>query len=523
MKLIDTSTLTPQSIDAMGATERLQIYNGLDCCVTHEVDEVITQDFNPLTLRTYDFSRRLQAPVLEMNMRGVLIDQYELSRLIVEFEEALVQLKWQFDHICTEVFGETFSMSSPLQMKRLFYDVLRLPEIKKRNAKGERVVTTDRAALEKLRAHFYAQPFVSHILGCRDLEKKLQFLRSDIDADSRLRTSFNIAGTNTGRFASNFSDFGSGTNLQNIERKLRRVIVSDPGYKFCNIDIEQGDSRNLGFLLGELFNDWDYLDACESGDLHTIVSRAAWPGLPWTGDPKQDRAIADGPFYRMFSYRDMAKRLGHGTNFLGTPYTMAENTKLPQRDVKTFQSGYFSRFPGLSKYHDHVRWQLRTVHKLVTPFGRERHFYGRADDDTTVREAVAYCPQSMTAEEINIMLEKAWDLNIAQCLLQVHDSILFQYREDQEAVIVPKLLECCRVSLTSTTGRVFNASTEAKIGWNWADTEFEKDGSVKENPDGLRKWKGSDPRRRSASPKTSVLDRVLPRIDRTPRFAANPA
>jgi hypothetical protein len=119
----------------------------------------------------------------------------------------------------------------------------------------------------------------------RDLGKSIGFLETAIDPDGRIRSDLKIAGTVTGRFASSITDFGTGTNLQNVTESLRSVFVADPGYKFANLDLEQGDSRNVGAICWNLFcdnPDWDertagaYLDACESGDLHTTVAKMAY-------------------------------------------------------------------------------------------------------------------------------------------------------------------------------------------------------------------------------------------------------
>src|SRR6516162_7019940 len=145
----------------------------------------------------------------------------------------------------------------------------------------------------------------------RDIAKKVSVLRTDIDPDGRMRTSYNIAGTSTGRFSSSLSDFGTGTNLQNIENRLRSVFVADQGMKFAYIDLEQAESRLVGAIEWNLFKDGVYLEACESGDLHTSVCRLAWGDvLPWTGDLETDKGLAKKPFYRQHSFRHMAKVLG---------------------------------------------------------------------------------------------------------------------------------------------------------------------------------------------------------------------
>jgi hypothetical protein len=75
MKVTRTDLLRPGQPPS--ETERLWIYNGLDCCVTLEVLEEILPQLDNLTGGVYALSRALQGPVLEMNMRGVLIDEHE--------------------------------------------------------------------------------------------------------------------------------------------------------------------------------------------------------------------------------------------------------------------------------------------------------------------------------------------------------------------------------------------------------------------------------------------------------------
>src|SRR5262252_1685006 len=324
----------------MNKTESLYAYNGIDTMVTLEVLNAILPQLSPATTATYDLSRSLQGPVLDMNMRGVLIDEERRQSVLESYRWEIIHLTERLNRLIREGIGFDFSISknrkyewpSDDQLKTLFYEVLQLPIIRKRNSNGDLVPTVDHDALEKLEGYFHAEPVVRYIFALRDLAKKVAFLSTAIDSDGRLRTSFNIAGTNTGRFASSFSDFGTGTNLQNIENKLRRVIIADPGKKFCNIDLEQADARGVGAIHWNLFRDGRYLDACESGDLHTTVARSGFPHLGWSGDIALDRDIADGKFYREWSFRDASKRLGHGTNYQGQVDKMSRATHIPISD-----------------------------------------------------------------------------------------------------------------------------------------------------------------------------------------------
>jgi hypothetical protein len=106
----------------------------------------------------------------------------------------------------------------------------------------------------------------------------------------------------------------------------------------------------------------------------------------------------------------------------------------------------------------------------------------------------------MTAEEINIGMMNLFRANRVQLLVQVHDSILVQYPEEQEDEIVPWIIEALKAPLELSFGRRFVVPTEAKVGWNWGDENSDsKKGLL--NPDGLIKYKGTDKRRRTEAPR----------------------
>jgi len=503
MKAIRTHELTPEALARLGQTELLHIYNGLDCCVTHEVLDVIKPQLDNVTSATYAFSKSLQAPVLEMRLRGVLVDERWRQETIKSYERDLSAIAGNLNRILLEGIGHPINWNSPAQLKHLLYHVMGLPIQKKRNQKGLYVETADRDALEKLESYFLAQPIVSHILALRDIGKKIGVLKTSIDPDGRMRTSYNIAGTTTGRFSSNLSDFGTGTNLQNIEERLRRPFIADPGMKFAYIDLEQAESRLVGAIEWNLFGDGRYLDACESGDLHTSVCRLAWTELGWTGDLKRDREIADQPFYRQHSYRHMAKVLGHGTNYAGKPYTMAKHTKLESALISQFQSKYFNAFPSHQRWHAAIQSELLTTGSHTTITGRRRWFFGRRNDDSVVREAIAYGPQGAVGDILNNGMLAVWRLGICQLLLQIHDAILIQYPEEREDEILPQVLKAILVPVELVNGRTLIIPSEAQVGWNWAKQDDN-------NPDGLTKYRGNDPRKRTEgfTKLAGLLDRV---------------
>jgi hypothetical protein len=274
--------------------------------------------------------------------------------------------------------------------------------------------------------------------------------------------------------------------------------------KFANFDLEQGDARNVGALCWERFLEshgekfaGSYLNAAESTDLHTGVARMVWPQLEW-GEQSNWPRVAGQLFYRNDSYRQISKKLGHATNFDGQARTLSQRAKVDKRTVESFQRDYFAAFPCVKERINWVKRELRESSTITTLFGRRRIFFGHPEAGETQREAIAYEPQSMTAEEINRGMLKVWLAHKVWLHLQVHDSILIQYKEEEENEIIPWCLEQMRVPLILARGREFAVPVEAKVGWNWGDVKYGKDGQVIGNPLGLIKWKGSDTRKRAA-------------------------
>lgn len=501
MPYIFTESLTPSSLSAH---EQHQVYCGLDCCVTTEVHGELRRLFNQEP-EIYSFERALQGPYLEIMQRGFAVDQLSRGAAQTELRARIDKLEETLNLFAQAFWGKPLNPRSPAQLKDFFFGAMGLPEVKI-SQKGERKVSTNREALEKLEAYLYARPIISCILAIRDLGKQLQVFETEIDPDARFRTSYNIAGTETGRPSSSSNAFGTGGNAQNIAPGLRYVFIADPGWKICVIDLEQVEARDVGWFEGTLFGDWSFLDACEGGDLHTTNCRLIWPELAWTGDPKQDRALADTRFYREFSYRDMSKRGGHLSNYHGSAWTMARSLKIPLKVAEDFQSRYCTgpscAYPAHQLYWQWIAEQLQTTNKLRTPFGRERHFFGRPGDDTTLREAIAFLPQSTTADRMNLGLWRVWKhMPQVQLLAQTYDSITFQFQGDEQTVI-PEALERIRVELSEPGGRRYVVPGEAKLGWNWGAQVTEADQArarergqkpPRLNPDGLVKWKPGRP------------------------------
>lgn len=512
MPVVKTHELTPSS----APDQQMQIYNALDCCLTFEIFEELRKQENQDSV-TYNFERALQGPYLEIMLRGVLVDEYERREAIKGLKTEVMTLGGDealnpdgtLQQMAKAIWDKPLNPRSHHQLKAFFYTTMKIPEIVSYK-KGQRKVSMDREALEKLWLYFYARPIVSAIIAIRDRTKQIEILETEVDSDKRLRTSYNIAGTETGRSSSSENAFGTGGNLMNWPDKLRRVVIADPGFKLCVIDGEQAEARDIGFWCLMLFDDPVYLDAAESGDLHTYNCRLTWPDMPWTGDLKKDRAIAEQPFYRDFDYRFMMKKGGHGSTYLGKPPTIAKHMKIPPKMVEEFQQRFFGAYPCIPRLHTWTIGKVQTPPFMIeTPFGRKRHFFGRQTDEATHREAVAFLGQSPTADRTSLGMLRIWQHfgNTVHLLGQTYDSVTFQYPQELENTIIPKAIELFQDIPLFHKGRRFIVPGEAKVGWNWSkahDSAKPISNKNRFNPNGLIKYNGDDKRSR-----LSGLDRPL--------------
>jgi hypothetical protein len=190
------------------------VHNCEDAVRTYECAEELDKILDTLQFREhYVHQMRLWQATLRTMLRGVRIDQGRKNRLAMELIEAADIRQKQINLIV----GHELNCRSPLQMRKLFYDDLKLPEVHHRKSGN---VTLDDKALESLAGKQpLIRPLVERIQQLRSIGVFLStFVQSRLDTDNRMRCSFNPTGTETFRFSSSENAFGSGTNLQNLPK-----------------------------------------------------------------------------------------------------------------------------------------------------------------------------------------------------------------------------------------------------------------------------------------------------------------
>lgn len=503
--------------EARDSTLELWIYNGLDSAITREVRDEMRKKLEPSSELAYNFARGMLAPALEMMFRGVRIDEAKRGELIYDFKQKLERLDRYFNLILRTGFGRELNPRSVPQLKEFFYTFLGLEERKKYDKQTkEMVVTVDREALEDIaEKELIARPVCNLLMKMRDTKKLLDVAESGI-RNGRMHCTYNVVGATTQRWSSSEDAFGSGTNLQNITDEMREMFIADPGKKLGYVDLSQAESVGTAYISG----DEAYIKACTSGDLHTFVCRMIEPNLGWTGDIKKDREKAEEPFFRHYSRRDGGKACGHASNYAGDPYAIYKNLiakgiYFELSFIRAFQELYYRAFPGILEWHLHVERMLAQFKYVENPFGYRLHFFGRTNDKTTIKAAIAGIPQSTIGQLLNLGLYRVWKARQVQILLQVHDCIIFQFDDNPEAErrAMRHVIETVRIPVPVRdihgTVRTMCIQSDGATGWNWRarKTEKQEDGTIKIiNEHGLKKYSPDVPDTRSA-PSYSVLHR----------------
>ena len=185
---------------------------------------------------------------------------------------------------------------------------------------------------------------------------------------------------------------------------------------------------------------------------------------------------------------------------------MAKHSHIDIKLIEHYQSVYFSACPELPKWHQWVVEQVQTKGEIVTMLGRARRFFGRPNDDATIREAVAYEPQSVAADYCNESMLRLHKLILAEKLpatlrLSKHDELIFscaETLEEQVAVVIKEQMER-RIIITAPSGntRSWYVPAEVETGWNLGRLSKDNpngishlmDGRKRVESSGWREWK----------------------------------
>jgi DNA polymerase-1 len=397
--------------------------------------------------------------VVDMQRAGIKLDAEFLANMSQELGQRLGELQTEIEALV----GHAINIGSPKQLSQTLFDEMGLAQNWMRRGKSGQY-STAAGVLEKLRGE---HAVIDLILEHRQLSKLKGTYVDALPAlvnprTGRVHTSFNQAGSVTGRFSS------SNPNLQNIPirtelgREVRRAFVAEEGCLLLAIDYSQVELRVLAHISG----DPAMLAAFAQGeDIHASTAAAIY-GVPLAEVTSDQRRVA--------------KMTNFAISYGVTGYGLADRTGLTPDEAEEFIQTYFKTYPQVKAYIDRIREQATELGYVETLLGRRRYFpelSTKARVHNNVRQA-AYrmainAPiQGTAADILKVAMVRLWPKLRSsglkgRMLLQVHDELVLEVPEeelDQVAALVKYTMEDA-YDLDAAL------KVDAKVGRNWLEME----------------------------------------------------
>jgi DNA polymerase I-like protein with 3'-5' exonuclease and polymerase domains len=431
--------------------QRLWHYNCQDAFYTLVAAQEI---INELKLRGYwenyeTYINRELWMALEMQRTRLAHDQANHEKL-----KGLVTTQADTTRAFLElVAGRSINVNSPKQVKDYLYTTKALRPVA---SKGK--LSCDENALRTLRVHYPECQELELIIKERHLRKKLtSYLNVELDPDGYLGCSWNVAGTETGRWSSGKSPRRRGLNLQTVPKILRNAYKAPPGRVFIQPDLSQAEARVVAYLarcqgLIELFDD-------PTRSVHMENALAIF-GKAVKKDSKE---------------YVLAKQCLHASNYKMGPDRFSIEAGISKARAKQILDAYYTAYPEIPAWHTRTKEAILQVGKLVTPLGRERIFYNaRAElfltgqmSGESWRNAIAYVPQATVPDVLNKGMLRTWDENPWIWLHhQGHDSCLVSVPIDRLGAGCAALGRNLVIDIP-IAGHILRIPVEIAWGFNW--------------------------------------------------------
>ena len=352
-------------------------------------------------------------PVLaSMEQTGIAVNRDRLARLTSDLGARAADVAQQ----AFALIGREINLGSPKQLQEVLFDQLGMPKTRS-NKTG---FSTDAGSLADLQEQ-HPHPFLDLLLQHRDATKLMQIIASidkAVDDRGRVHTTYEQAGSATGRIASN------DPNLQNVPiktevgREIRAAFQAGEGYEtLLTADYSQIEMR----IMAHLSRDDGLIEAFNSGeDLHRFVGSRVF------GVPPEEVT----PFMRT-KVKAMSYGLAYGLSAFG----LSKQLRIETGEAKELMADYFARFGGVRDYLRHVVEQARVDGYTTTIFGRRRPFADLTSTNRVLREnaqrqALNSPIQGSAADIMKLaMIRIDADLHRlrmeSRMLLQVHDELVF--------------------------------------------------------------------------------------------------
>jgi DNA polymerase-1 len=477
--------LAPLKMELAGVRHDPQLYSYLlnPTYSTHALEQVAlrtlnlkpTGDVAQAADLTGRLSRELRAQVEQAGLAKVYEEiDLPLTPVLARMEqagvkidvEALAKMSRHLESECNSkakevhaLSGIAFNINSPRQLGDVLFNKLHLPKPVK-YGKGKTIST----AVDVLEELAPEHEIVRKVLEYRQLSKlkstyvdALPALLSP--ATQRLHTTFNAVGTATGRLSS------VNPNLQNIPirselgREIRAAFTAERGNLLLSADYSQIELR----LLAHFSEDKLLVEAFQRGDdIHTLTAAQVF-GVP--------------PLMVTAEHRRDAKVINFGIVYGLSPFGLAQQLGIEQKEAKKFIEAYFEKYSGVRRFIDRTLSEARANQAVKTLFGRIRPIPDINSKNPNMRgfaeRTAVNTPLQGTAADLIKLAMIRIDRGLrestmkSQMTLQVHDELVFETPESE----VDGLRSLVREQMEKVHPLRVPLTVEIGVGKNWRDLE----------------------------------------------------
>jgi len=390
---------------------------------------------------------------VQMQVNGIAIDTSVLAELD---EELVVQIDVS-EKAAYAAVGHEFAINSPSQLGELLFEDLHLPS----GRKTKTGYSTDASILEGLRP---AHPVIDQVLDYRALTKLkstyVDTLPQEVNPRThRIHTTYNQAGSATGRLASN------DPNLQNVPvrselgLRVRKAFIAErrPDWTLLSADYSQIDLR----ALAHLSQDPALMAAFERDeDIHASTASLIY-SVP------MDEVTSD--------MRRMAKVMNFGVAYGLSAFGISRQTEMTMDEGNQFIGDYFGTYAKVREYLDETVVKAKELGYAETLLGRRRYLPELSSPHYPVRQAgermaLNMPVQGTTSDIINaamvgVQRRLETDGFQSEMLLQVHDELVFETPREEQAA----LTEMLREEMSGALALSVPLKVDFKSGDNWAE------------------------------------------------------
>ncbi len=450
--LINSSINNPQIEDILNYTGETEL------SVAHKklLKEI---EKNNLTKVFNNIEKPLISIIDQMEKNGVKIDKNFLKNLSTEYHTELSR----YEKEIWEMSGTEFNINSSQQLSQVLFEKMQL------KYKGMRKTSTGKLStredvLQKLKGE---HKIIDKILEYREFQKLLSTYIDNIPAlvatDGRLHANFLQTGTTTGRMSSN------NPNLQNIPigtdrgRKIREAFVAEKGNVLVAFDYSQIELRIAAFLSG----DQKLIDVFKNGkDVHTNVASRIF-------NVQKDSVTKE--------MRRRAKIINFGILYGMGVNALKEGLGSTREEAQEFYNNYFAIYTGLGEYLDKTKKDAAKNGYTTTLFGRRRYFDGfksplpfiRAQAERMAINAPIQGTQAdftkLAMIKINEFLEKEKVLDQVKIILQIHDEVIYEMKEELVSKYADKIKKIMESVVAKDEIGGVPIISECSVGKNWGE------------------------------------------------------